>query len=91
MSGVGGILGGRGLRQSVSSSPSPQSSWPLQRRLSGMHFCFLVHLNCPDRQMYVSGRKKETRKFRFVVVVVVFSTIMAAIKMVLTLKINFCF
>lgn len=42
------------LRQSVSSSPSPQSSCPLQRRFSGMHFWRFLHLNCPDRQMYDS-------------------------------------
>lgn len=48
------------LRQSFSSSPSPQLSCPLQRKMPGMQRLVFVHLNWLGRQTWTSvGEKRE--------------------------------
>lgn len=49
------------LRQSFSSSPSPQLSWPLQRKMPGMQRLGWVHLNWLGRHTWMSGIKKKIR------------------------------
>lgn len=44
-------------RQSFSSSPSPQLSCPLQRKMPGMQRLVLVHLNWLGRQTWMSGEE----------------------------------
>lgn len=46
------------LRQSFSSSPSPQLSWPLQRKIPGMQRLGWVHLNWLGRHTWMSEKGK---------------------------------
>lgn len=54
-------------RQSFSSSPSPQLSWPLQRKIPGMQRLGWEHLNWLGRQTWISAveiHKRPIVKFR---------------------------
>lgn len=51
---------GRYARQSRSSSPSPQLSWPLQRKMPGMQRLGWEHLNWLGKQTWISVDKEAT-------------------------------